>query len=80
MTTTILYSRHLCWWCEEAKRILNEHGIPFTEVDVSSDKAAFEEMAQVSGQRYVPTLVMNGRVLADFDTEQLSEFLKKLPS
>jgi glutaredoxin 3 len=77
MTTTTLYTRHLCWWCEEAKRVLRERGIPFNEVDIGRDKAAFEEMTRLSGQRYVPTLVMDGRVLADFDANQLNEFLKK---
>jgi glutaredoxin 3 len=72
-----LYTRALCGWCQDAKAYLQEHGIAFEEVDVS-DPAAYAEMQRISGQRYVPTLVVNGRVLADFDVEQLAQFLTGL--
>lgn len=70
-----LYTRALCGWCIEAKKYLHEHGIVFEEVDVS-DPAAYEEMQRISGQRYVPTIVVDGRVLADFDVNQLEQFLQ----
>lgn len=70
-----LYSRQLCGWCQDAKAYLSEHQIPFEEVDVGRDRAAYDEMIQLSGQRYVPTIVVDGKVLADFDTGQLAKFL-----
>lgn len=70
-----LYTRALCGWCIEAKDYLHQHGIAFEEVDVSNP-SAYEEMQRLSGQRYVPTIVVNGRVLADFDVEQLEKFLR----
>ena len=42
------------------------------------DPAADEEMQRLSGQRYVPTIVVDGHVLANFDSGQLEEFLTKL--
>ncbi len=63
----------------EAKEFLQSHGIPFEEVDVSRDPAANEEMQRLSGQRYVPTIVVDGHVLANFDVGQLQEFLQSLP-
>jgi glutaredoxin 3 len=73
-----LYSRTRCGWCVEAKDYLKTHGIPFEEVDVGRDAAADEEMQRLSGQRFVPTLVVDGHVLANFDTGQLEQFLARL--
>jgi glutaredoxin-like YruB-family protein len=72
-----LYSRQWCGWCVDAKDYLKEHGIPFQEIDVGRDPSANEEMVRLSGQRYVPTIVIDGHVLANFDTGQLKEFLAK---
>jgi hypothetical protein len=35
-----------------------------------------EHMRQISGQSLTPTMEVDGKVLADFDTGQLSEFLE----
>jgi glutaredoxin-like YruB-family protein len=72
-----LYSRALCGWCIEAKDYLKQHGLTFEEVDVGRNPSAFEEMQRLSGQRYVPTIVVDGKVLANFDVEQLKQFLKQ---
>ena len=73
-----LYTRGYCGWCLDAKAYLKEHGIPFEEVDVGRDTTAATEMEQLSGQRYVPTIVIDGHVLANFDTGQLEKFLASL--
>ncbi len=48
----------------------------FTEIDVGQDRAAYEEMKELSDQTYVPTLVVGDEVLANFDTDQLEKFLR----
>ena len=73
-----LYTRRWCGWCEDAKEYLKQRGIPFEEVDVGRDSAADEEMRRISGQRYVPTIVVDGNVLANFDVRQLEQFLSTL--
>jgi len=73
-----LYSRPLCGWCIDAKEYLRQNNLPFTEVNVGANPAAYKEMKGLSGQTYVPTIVINGQVLADFDVEQLKAFLAKL--
>ena len=40
--------------------------------------AAREEMLELSGQTLAPVIDVDGEVLADFDTDQLDEFWKKL--
>ena len=49
----------------------------FTEIDVGQDRAAYEEMKELSDQTYVPTLVAGDEVLANFDTDQLEKFLRE---
>jgi glutaredoxin 3 len=78
MREITLYTRHLCGWCLDAKEYLKEHGLSFEEIDVGRNPAANEEMVRLSKQRYVPTIVIDGHVLANFDTGQLEEFLTTL--
>ena len=70
-----LYSRAMCSWCIDAKDYLRERGYTFTEIDVGRNRAAYEEMIDLSNQPYVPTLVAGSDVLANFDTGQLERFL-----
>ncbi|HWM26047.1 MAG TPA: glutaredoxin family protein [Chthoniobacterales bacterium] len=76
-TELTLYSRAMCSWCVDAKDYLAERGYQFTEIDVGRDRDAFEEMAELSDQTYVPTLVAGNEVLANFDTDQLETFLNE---
>jgi glutaredoxin 3 len=68
----------MCGWCLDAKDYLKHHNIPFDEIDVGKDAAANQEMQRLSGQHYVPTITIDGHVLANFDVGQLGEFLRKL--
>jgi glutaredoxin len=72
-----LFSREWCSWCIDAKEYLTERGYKFTEIDVGDDRAAYEEMKELSDQTYVPTLVAGDEVLANFDTDQLEKFLRE---
>jgi glutaredoxin 3 len=76
-TDLTLYSRPMCSWCMDAKDYLSERGYQFTEIDVGRDRDAYEEMAELSDQTYVPTLVAGDEVLANFDTDQLEKFLSE---
>jgi hypothetical protein len=43
---------------------------------VLEDPEAMARMREISGQSLTPTMEVDGKVLADFDTGQLSEFLE----
>ncbi len=73
-----LFVKPFCGWCHEAKDWLDERGIDYEELDVISDRAALKEMRELSGQTLAPVIEVDGEVLADFDTEQLEKFWKKL--
>ena len=76
-TELTLYSRGMCSWCMDAKDYLSERGYQFTEIDVGRDHDAYDEMAELSDQSCVPTLVAGDDVLANFDTDQLEKFLSE---
>ena len=61
----------------DAKDYLTERGYKFVEIDVGRDRDAYEEMKELSDQTYVPTLAVGDgdKVLANFDTDQLEQFL-----
>jgi len=73
-----LFVKPFCGWCHEAKDWLEERGIAYEELDVISDRAAWREMSELSGQTLAPVIDVDGEVLADFDTDQLDRFWKKL--
>ena len=72
-----LYVKSWCSWCISAKRYLDQRGYKYEEVDVLSDAASYDEMRRLSSQSLTPTLVADGRVLADFGPDELEVFLKQ---
>jgi monothiol glutaredoxin len=72
----IVYVKHHCPWCQEALAYLDEHRFTYEVRDVLADPEAMERMREISRQSLTPTMEVDGKVLADFDTGQLSEFLE----
>lgn len=73
-----LFIKPYCGWCHEAQDWLEERGIEHETLDVTSDARARSEMIQLSHQTLAPVIDVDGEILADFDTDQLEEFWKKL--
>jgi glutaredoxin len=73
-----LFVKPFCGWCHEAEDWLEERGIEYEKLDVISDRAARQEMLELSGQTLAPVIDVDGEILADFDTDQLEEFWKRL--
>ena len=73
-----LYVKVWCSWCIDAIAWLKRHGYTFEQIDVLADKAAYDRMIEISGQRLTPTLELDGgEVLPDFDVRQLEKFLER---
>ena len=72
----VLYVKKTCPWCIEAKNYLDKKGYSYREIDVNASSAAFAEMQKLSGQGFVPTLVVGTKLLADFGSAELESFLK----
>jgi len=72
-----VYSTDNCPWCTKAKDFLKQNKIEFDEVDVGKDTAAAEEMVHKSGQRGVPVLDINGKIIVGFDQQAIKQALGK---
>lgn len=75
MAKVILYTTPTCVYCKMTKAFFKEHDVPYEERDVSTDRAAADEMTQKSGQMGVPVIDIDGNILVGFDKEGLSRLL-----
>jgi glutaredoxin len=73
-----LFIKPYCGWCHEAQDWLDQRCVQYETLDVISDANARREMLRLSGQSLAPVIEVDGEVLADFDTDQLADFWKKL--
>ena len=73
-----LFIKPYCGWCHEAMDWLDDHGIRYEKLDVTSDPAARQEMFRLSGQTLAPVMEVGGEILADFGPEELEEFWNSL--
>jgi glutaredoxin 3 len=69
-----LFIKPWCGWCHKAMHWLDEHGVPYKTIDVVADAAGNQEMQKISGQSLAPVIDVDGKILADFDPEQLATF------
>ena len=74
-----LFIKPYCGWCDQAITWLNRRGLRYRVLDVTADSAARREMVALSGQTLAPVIEVDGRVLADFDTDDLEMFWRTLP-
>jgi len=71
-----VYSTPTCSWCNVLKTHLKTHRIRFTDIDVSQNQTAAEEMAKRSGQRGVPQTSINGEIIVGFDKAKINRLLE----
>ena len=74
--------RHLikpvCGGCAEAMEWLDRNKIKYNALDVTSDRAAWDEMVGLSGQSSAPVIEVDGEMLADFGASELAQFWNEL--
>jgi glutaredoxin 3 len=73
-----LFIKPFCGWCHEAIEWLDERGVKYELLDVTSDATARREMYDLSGQTLAPTIDVDGEILADFGVDELEQFWKRL--
>ena len=57
---------------------LDRNKIKYQVLDVTSDKAAWDEMFRLPNQSFAPVIEVDGEVLADFGASELSQFWNSL--
>ena len=56
----IVYSTTWCPDCREAKRFLEKHKIPYTEINIETTPGAAQEVIHRTGKRAIPQFVIDG--------------------
>jgi glutaredoxin 3 len=67
MAEVIVYRTPACAYCFRVKHLLESKGIAFQEVDVSDDPGKRKWLADVTRQRTVPQVFINGKPVGGFD-------------
>jgi glutaredoxin 3 len=68
MAKVEIYTTQFCPYCFRAKRLLQERGVEFTEIDVMMDSARRKEMIErAGGRRTVPQIFINGKHVGGSD-------------
>jgi glutaredoxin-like YruB-family protein len=71
----VVYSTPTCSWCNTLKAYLRQNNISFTDIDVSRDQKAADELVKRSGQMGVPQTDINGEIIVGFDKPRISRLL-----
>ena len=74
MPNITIYSTPTCGYCRMAKEYLKSKNVPYTDVDVSLDRARAEEMIRKSGQFGVPVIDVDGKIIIGFDKRKLDQY------
>jgi glutaredoxin 3 len=67
MARVQVYSTRRCPYCVRAKRLLDERGIPFDEIDVSDDAELRADLMRRTGRRTVPQIFIDGKAIGGFE-------------
>ena len=71
----VIYSTPTCPFCKRAKAYLSQKGIPYTDINVATDREKSKEMIQKSGQMGVPVIIIDGEIVVGFNQAQLDKLL-----
>ncbi len=66
MAQVQVYTTPSCPYCVMAKRLLNQKGVRFEEIDVANDHGKRAWLVQQSGQRTVPQVFIDGKSYGGF--------------
>ena len=77
MTTNsvLIYSADWCAFCHAAKDYLTKKGVQFEERNVEQRPEYAVESVQKSGQRGIPVLDINGKIIVGFDRPAIDSAL-----
>lgn len=71
-----IYSADWCGYCRMAKNYLDGLKISYTEKNVETDGAAANEAVEKSGQRGIPVIDIDGKIIVGFDKPAIDAAIK----
>ena len=79
MSKVIVYTTVPCARCGNAKAILERHGAEYEEVNLAKDPDGRAELAQRTGLRTFPQIVIGDRTIGGLDELRAAEERGELP-
>jgi len=68
MAEVVIYTTMFCPFCHHAKRLLNEKGVAFEEIDVTMSSSKRNEMREkADGRHTVPQIFIDGEGIGGCD-------------
>lgn len=67
MRAVRIYTTSWCPYCHRAKRVLEEHGVPFTEIDVDGDAKQRAWLREATGRHTVPQIFFDEESIGGCD-------------
>ena len=71
----MIYSTPTCTYCHHVKDYLTEKGFAYEDIDVTKDYDAMVASVQKSGQRGVPVIDIEGKIIVGFDQVEIDQVL-----
>ena len=71
-----MYSLPTCQYCNQAKAYFESNKIEFEEINVEGNEKAQKEAEEISGQKGMPVIVVDGKVIVGFDESKLAALVK----
>jgi glutaredoxin 3 len=78
MPEIVMYSKQTCPYCVMAKRLLEQKGQAWNEIDVEMEPERRDEMIERSGRRTVPQIFIRDEHVGGFDELSALERAGKL--
>lgn len=70
-----VFSTPTCMYCNMLKAYLDDKGVKYTAIDVSTDQEKAKYVAEKTGQMGVPVTEIDGKFIVGFDQPQIAEIL-----
>ena len=71
-----IYTATWCGFCHAAKDYFDKLGVKYTDKDVESDPIFMNEAVTKSGQRGIPVIDIDGKIIVGFDRPKIDAALK----
>jgi len=62
-----IYTFSTCPYCIRAKRLMNNKGVKYEEIEISNDKEKLEELKQKTNSGTVPQIFINDKFIGGCD-------------
>ena len=62
-----IYSTTWCPSCVSAKKLLDEIGLPYNEINIEKENISRDNLVKITGGSTVPQIVINEKTIGGFD-------------